>query len=508
MAEIPSSDTVSPKLERIAKLAKQAPQMAFTSLSHHIDTDWLREAFRRTRKGGATGVDGQSAEEYATNLEGNLASLLDRAKSGTYRAPPVRRVHIPKGDGSKTRPIGIPTFEDKVLERAVAMVLGALYEQDFLDCSYGFRPGRSAHDALEAIQHQLVCMAGGWVLELDIKAYFDTVVHEHLREMLRRRVRDGVLLRLIGKWLNAGVMEDGFLSYLEAGTPQGGVVSPLLANIYLHEVLDVWFEQDVRPRLQGRAFLVRYADDAVIVFAREDDARRVLAVLPERMGKYGLSLHPDKTRLVEFRRPDRLLPSEGGGSGRSGSFVAVSRRAGCGSPARPDPWGPWESDLPGLPERVHVACTSGKGAPPVRSGARQVVIIRGWERDADAIGPDDLRRILGNVRRATSGHEACDISIGGPLVLGFWLGCALRNHFTALCVVHAQDRAVRPDEAVVRAMVHQRGMRQGVTTRPPPRKLHSWPSPPEQPSSRTPPRSNAPGARRRRTSWPRSSTAS
>jgi group II intron reverse transcriptase/maturase len=320
MVEIPSSDTVSPKLERIAKLAKQAPEMAFTSLSHHIDIDWLREAYRRTRKDGATGVDGQSADDFAANLEENLKSLLDRAKSGTYRAPPVRRVHIPKGDGAKTRPIGIPTFEDKVLQRAVAMVLGAVYEQDFLDCSYGFRPGRSAHDALENLQHQLVCMAGGWVLEVDIKAYFDTVVHEHLREMLHRRVRDGVLLRLIGKWLNAGVMENGSLSYPDAGTPQGGVISPLLANIYLHEVMDVWFERDIKPRLRGRACLVRYADDAVMVFSQEDDARRVLDVLPKRVGKYGLSLHPDKTRLVKFRRPDRLPPSDGGNTGQPGSF--------------------------------------------------------------------------------------------------------------------------------------------------------------------------------------------
>ena len=170
MKEIPSSTSISTKLDRIATLAKQAPEMAFTSLSHHIDVDWLREAYRRTRKDGATGVDRQTAEEYAAHLEDNLRSLLDRAKSGTYRAPPVRRVHIAKGDGSQTRPIGIPTFEDKVLQRAVAMVLEAVYEQDFLDCSYGFRPGRSAHRALEVLQHESVCMAGGWVLEVDIAA--------------------------------------------------------------------------------------------------------------------------------------------------------------------------------------------------------------------------------------------------------------------------------------------------------------------------------------------------
>lgn len=317
---IPSPDTVSPKLERIAKLAKGAPKMAFTSLAHHIDVDWLREAYRRTRKGGARGVDGQNAEQYAAELEGNLQALLDRAKSGTYRAPPVKRVHIPKGDGSQTRPIGIPTFEDKVLQRAVAMVLEAVYEQDFLDCSYGFRPGRSAHQALERLQHELVRMAGGWVLEVDIRKFFDSLDHTHLREILGRRVRDGVLLRLIGKWLNAGVLEGLELSYPEAGTPQGGVISPLLANIFLHEVLDEWFEREVKPRLDGRACLVRYCDDFVIVFSCEADARRVFDVLPKRFGKYGLTLHPTKTSLIEFRRPDRHPPGDDGSPNPSGTF--------------------------------------------------------------------------------------------------------------------------------------------------------------------------------------------
>jgi group II intron reverse transcriptase/maturase len=319
MEETLGSTTVFTKLERIAKLAKQAPKRAFTTLAHHIDIDWLKEAYRRTRKDGAVGVDGQTAKEYAANLEENLQSLLERAKSGTYRAPPVRRVHIPKGDGSQMRPIGIPTFEDKVLQRAVAMVLEAVYEQDFLNCSYGFRPGRSAHQALVVLQHEAVCRAGGWVLEIDIRKFFDTIDHAHLRELLCRRVRDGVLLRLIGKWLNAGVLEEGELSRPEAGTPQGGVISPLLANVYLHEVLDAWFERDVKPRLQGQALLIRYADDAVLLFSREEDARRVMEVLPKRFGKYGLTLHPEKTRLIEFQRPDRRQP-RGGNGDRPGTF--------------------------------------------------------------------------------------------------------------------------------------------------------------------------------------------
>jgi group II intron reverse transcriptase/maturase len=279
--------------------------MALTTLAHHIDIVWLHEAYRRTRKDGATGVDRQTAEEYAMNLEDNLRALLDRAKSGRYRAPPVRRVHIAKGSGAETRPIGIPTFEDKVLQRAVAMVLEAVYEQEFLDCSYGFRPGRSAHHALQTLQHQALRTAGGWVLEIDVRKFFDAMDHRHIREILRRRVLDGVLLRLIDKWLNAGVLEDGGITYPDSGSPQGGVVSPIIANIYLHEVLDTWFEREAKPRLSGRATLVRYADDAVLLFEREQDALKVMAALPKRFGKYGLTLHPEKTRIVEFRRPDR-----------------------------------------------------------------------------------------------------------------------------------------------------------------------------------------------------------
>lgn len=302
MAESPSSTTVSTKLQRIATLARQAPDMAFTTLAHHIDVEWLREAYRRTRKDGAVGVDGQTAQQYEQGLEANLQSLLDRAKSGSYRAPPVRRVHIPKGDG-RTRPIGIPTLEDKVLQRAVAMVLEAVYEQDFLPCSYGFRPGRSAHQALDTLWRQLMKTRGGWVLEVDIQSFFDTLEHAQLRALVQQRVQDGVLLRLIGKWLNAGVLEKGVVSHPDKGTPQGGVISPLLANVYLHEVLDVWFARDVKPRLRGNAELVRYADDFVICFEVEDDARRVWDVLGKRFAKYGLTLHPTKTRLLPFRPP-------------------------------------------------------------------------------------------------------------------------------------------------------------------------------------------------------------
>jgi len=291
--------------------------MGFTSLAYLMDLEWLHEAYRRTRKNGAVGVDGQTAADYEQDLENNLRSLLDRAKSGQYFAPPVRRVHIPKaGSPTETRPIGIPTLEDKILQRAVVMLLEPVYEQDFHDGSYGFRPGRSAHEALESLWKGLMDMGGGWVLEVDIRKFFDTLDHAHLREALRHRVRDGVLLCLIGKWLNAGVMEDGSISYPESGSPQGGVISPLLANVYLHYVLDMWFEREVQPRLAGRAFLIRYADDFVIVFSNESDARRVMEVLPKRFGKYGLILHPEKTRLVEFRPPIE----RNGTSGEPGTF--------------------------------------------------------------------------------------------------------------------------------------------------------------------------------------------
>lgn len=306
MARTPNLESVSTKLQRIAQLAREDPKRALVSLAHHIDVDLLREAYRMTRKDGAPGVDDQTAAAYAENLEENLQSLLDRFKSGRYQAPPVRRAYIPKGsDPTKKRPIGMPTFEDKVLQRAVAMVLEAVYEQDFLDCSYGFRPGRSAHQAIRNLWQGLTAMGGGWVLEADIEGFYDNLDRGQLRGFLDQRVRDGVLRRAIDKWLKAGVMEEGHLSHPTTGTPQGGVISPLLSNIYLHQVLDEWFETVVKPRLKGQAFLIRFADDFVLVFQQEKDARRVLEVLAKRFARYGLRLHPDKTRLVRFERPRR-----------------------------------------------------------------------------------------------------------------------------------------------------------------------------------------------------------
>ncbi len=234
----------------------------------------MRYAYERTRKDGAVGVDGQTAQEYALNLEQNLRGLLDRLKSGRYRAPPVRRHYIDKPDGGQ-RGLGIPSFEDKVAQRAIVMLLEPIFEQDFLDCSFGFRTGRSAHQALQALRTGILAQRGYWVLEVDIRKYFDSIPIAQLREFLSQRVTDGVVRRMIDKWLKAGVMEQGQVFYPETGTPQGGVISPALSNVFLHYVVDVWFAREVQPRLRGPSTQVRYCDDFVMLFACQEDAQRV-----------------------------------------------------------------------------------------------------------------------------------------------------------------------------------------------------------------------------------------
>lgn len=276
--------------------------MAFTSLNQYLDAEWLRYAYECTRKDGAVGADGQTAQEYAVDLEQNLQSLLDRLKSGRYRAPPVRRHYIDKPDGGQ-RALGIPSFEDKVAQRAIVMLLEPIYEQDFKDCSFGFRSGRNAHQALEVIRRGILVQRARWVLEVDVRKYFDSIDHAKLRELLARRVTDGVVRRMIDKWLKAGVLEQGQLSYPGSGTPQGGVISPMLSNVFLHYVLDEWFATQVQPRLRGASALIRYCDDFVMLFAHKEDAERVHAVLGKRMGRFGLQLHPDKTQLIDFRPP-------------------------------------------------------------------------------------------------------------------------------------------------------------------------------------------------------------
>ena len=273
----------------------------FTSLHHLIDDEWIREAYRLTRKDGATGIDGVTAADYEKDLEANLESLLDRIKSGGYRAPPVRRHYIPKADGTR-RPLGIPTFEDKVAQRAILMMLEPIYETDFLPCSYGFRRGRSAHDALNELRKGIIEQRQRWVIDADISKYFDSITHSHLRSFLDLRIKDGVVRRMIDKWLKAGVLEEDALHRPVAGTPQGGVISPTLSNVYLHHVLDEWFEEVAKPRLHGRCQLVRFADDFVIAFEDRHSGKRMLDALGKRLGRYGLTLHETKTRYVDFRR--------------------------------------------------------------------------------------------------------------------------------------------------------------------------------------------------------------
>ena len=304
MGDTPRSQTVSTKLQRIAERAVEYPDMVFTTLAHLIDVDCLKEAFRRTRKQAAPGVDGVTAAEYARDLDANLRDLYQRMRSGTYRAQPVRRGWVPK-DGGGDRPIGITALDDKIAQRAVTMILEAIYEQSFHDFSYGFRPGRRPHAALKELRDQALGLNISWVLDADISGFFDSLDHSHLREIIQRRVNDGGILRYIGKWLNAGVLDEGKLTYPETGTPQGGVISPMLSNIFLHTVLDEWFEREVKPCMRGRCFMIRFADDFVIGFEREDDARRMMDVLPKRFARFGLTVHPDKTRLVPFGRPGR-----------------------------------------------------------------------------------------------------------------------------------------------------------------------------------------------------------
>lgn len=287
--------------DRVAELAQRYQGEALTSIHHLMDREMLAYAFQKLDGTKSPGVDGQTKAEYGEDLEANLDRLLERARKREYRAPPVRRVEIPKGVG-ETRPIGVPTFEDKVLQKAFVTLVGPVFEREFCGFSYGFRPGRSQHDAVKRLREELV-WEGGWVIDLDLRKFFDSIPKGKLQEAFRKRIKDGVLDRLVVSWLNAGVMKNGEWESNELGTPQGGVVSPLLANLYLHDVLDRWFVEAVRPRLKGRGGMVRYADDAVLYFERREDAEKVLAALPKRLARYGLSLHPEKTKLLDFRKP-------------------------------------------------------------------------------------------------------------------------------------------------------------------------------------------------------------
>ena len=296
-----SRDSVSQGLDRVRQAARQRKKERFTALLHHVTVELLRESFYALKRKAAPGVDGLTWPDYEMELEDNLQDLHARVHRGAYRALRVRRRYIPK-PGGKQRPLGIAALEDKIVQRAVVAVLNAIYEEDFLGFSYGFRPGRSQHDALDALAVGICNTPVNWILDADIRSFFDSVSQQWLIRFLEHRIGDQRIIRLARKWLKAGVLEDGEWSVSEEGTPQGAVASPLLANVYLHYVFDLWAERWRRREAQGNVIIVRYADDIVVGFQHEDDARRFWEAMRLRFEQFSLALHPDKTRLLEFGR--------------------------------------------------------------------------------------------------------------------------------------------------------------------------------------------------------------
>lgn len=295
---------------QIADRARKHRDEALTNLHDFIDEQMLHASFLELNKNAAAGVDGETWRSYDVKREEGIPQLLSAFKSGTYRAPHIRRVDIPKGDG-KFRPLGLPTVEDKVLQKAVTDVLTPVYEQIFHPSSYGYRPGKSPHQGLEKLFSEVSFKNMRYIIDADMQNYFGSINHQCLREFLDRRIKDGVIRKMIDKWLKAGVLENGQITYPTEGTPQGGTISPLLSNVYLHYVLDEWFNEQIKPLLKGDSMLIRFADDFLLGFTNREDAIRVMEVLPRRLGKYGLTLHPEKTRLIELtegkKQPDHTF---------------------------------------------------------------------------------------------------------------------------------------------------------------------------------------------------------
>jgi len=319
---------VSPGLLRVREAAKRRKEVKFTALLHHVTPQLLRESFEHLKRKAAPGVDGVTWAQYVEDAEERLRDLYIRVHRGTYRAQPSKRAYIPKADG-KLRPLGIAALEDKIVQQAVVTVLNAIYEEDFLGFSYGFRPGHSQHDALDALWVGLTEKKVNWVLDADIRGFFDTINHECLMQFIQHRVADPRILRLIQKWLRAGVSEDGEWSETTVGTPQGAVVSPLLANVYLHYVLDTWAHQWRKEHATGDVIIVRYADDFVMGFQYRSEAEQFLKDLQERLQQFGLNLHPDKTRLIEFGR-FAARSREQRGEGRPETFNFLGFTHMCG----------------------------------------------------------------------------------------------------------------------------------------------------------------------------------
>jgi RNA-directed DNA polymerase len=315
----PSRQGAPSALERVRQAAKKDRKARFTALLHHVyDLDRLRAAYFGLKRESAPGVDGETWRHYGEALEENLQALADRLKRGAYRAKPVRRVFIPKADG-RQRPLGVPSLEDKIVQRATVEVLNAIYETDFLGFSYGFRPGRSQHQALDALYTGLLTRQVNWVLDVDIRGFFDAIDHGWLVQFVEHRIADRRVVRLIQKWLNAGVLEDGKRTRVTEGTPQGGSASPLLANLYLHYVFDLWVQAWRRKQARGDVIVVRFADDIVLGFQNQSEAERFRQELAERLGRFGLELHPEKTRLLEFG-PSAAVNRKRRGQGKPETF--------------------------------------------------------------------------------------------------------------------------------------------------------------------------------------------
>src|SRR6266536_2468485 len=315
-------------LERVREVARTDKEARFTALLHHVTLGRLWQAYRAIRPQAAPGVDGVTWADYGQNLEGNLRDLHARVQSGRYRAKPSRRVYIPKADG-RQRPLGIASLEDKIVQRAVVEVLNAVFEVDFRGFSYGFRPGRGPHHALDALAVAITRKRVNWVLDADIRDFFGQLDHSWLRRFLGHRIADKRILRLIDKWLAAGVVEDGQWSQAMDGAPQGASASPLLANVYLHHVFDLWADWWRRRHARGDVIIVRFADDITIGFEYEEDAQRFLTALRERFAKFGLELHPDKTRLIEFgRRAARDRAARGLGKPETFAFLGFTHICG------------------------------------------------------------------------------------------------------------------------------------------------------------------------------------
>ena len=320
---------MSTKLVRIAEKAKENRTLRFNNLAHLISPEFLMETWKKMNQKAASGVDGESMEEYGKDLEKRVKDLCERLRSNRYKAPPVRRVYIPKpGKNDEKRPLGIPTVEDRLLQRAVARIMEAVYEQDFLDCSYGFRPGRNPHHALKKLRDTIVTQKVMHVFEADIRGYFNHINHEWLRKMIAHRIADPVILKLVGKWLRAGVMENGVVTQMEKGSPQGGPISPLLSNVYLHYVLDLWFEKTYKKQCKGETFLVRFADDYVVCFQHKQDAENFHLRLKQRLERFGLELAAEKTRILLFGRFARERKANNGEKPETFDFLGLTHVCG------------------------------------------------------------------------------------------------------------------------------------------------------------------------------------